>query len=444
MKPRAPRSPLAAPLLGALLALPALAARPVQDVDYVADVRFALEALEKQCGHFFRVKDIDWKKVSKEMLKAAKAVETDEEHHALLWRLLARLRDGHASVRPLAKGEGVGVPEGWREETTGPGMFWCRVGKKVYVKNSWSGAEDVGIAPGMEVVSVDGVAASKWLDARVEEVSDQVSFSTDHQALYFTCHWGLAQPVGTRMKLELKDLKKKKRKRTLTYTKANPVAWGPVFAPKGLQGDKDLSYGRTEAGWGYVHLRRCPGDLPERMDAALEALDDVRGMILDFRANGGGGFDHDALLGRFVPEGRSLDFAKHVPSAGPRPYGGPVVVIIDAGTRSAGETGSGMFKEDGRAYMIGESPTAGMSASKTTIELPSGMFGLHVAISSNKQRFNQGRGLEGIGAIPHEEVEYDPEDLAQGRDTLILRAEELLGDFPKGEVPYDPRKNGWE
>jgi len=31
------------------------------------------------------------------------------------------------------------------------------------------------------------------------------------------------------------------------------------------------------------------------------------------------------------------------------------------GVRSAGETGSGIFKEDGRAYMIGESATAGMS-----------------------------------------------------------------------------------
>ncbi|MDP6540127.1 MAG: S41 family peptidase [Planctomycetota bacterium] len=186
-----------------------------------------------------------------------------------------------------------------------------------------------------------------------------------------------------------------------------------------------------------MHLRRCPGDLPERMDGALAELAEVEGMILDFRANGGGGFDHDGLLGRFVPTGRSLDFAKRIESAGPRPYGGPLVVIVDAGTRSAGETGSGMFKEDGRAYMIGESPTAGMSASKKTIELPSKLFALYVAVRSNKQRFNGGRGLEGIGAVPHETLAYDPADLAAGRDTLLLRAEELLGDFPSRKVPYD-------
>jgi C-terminal processing protease CtpA/Prc len=434
--------PLVALLLAYAGGLTPCASARAQDVDYVADVRFALGELEKECGHFFGSKGIDWKKISRQFLGEARAIESDEEHHALLWRLLARLRDGHAAVRPLAAGEGIGLPEDWRTERTGPGMFWCRIGKKVYVKNSWSGAAEVGIEPGMEVLKVDGEPASKWLEQRVVEVSDRISFSTDHQALYYTCHWGLARPVGTRLKLELKDTRRNKRKRTLTYTKAGSVPWGPVFFPEDLEGDGDVRFGRTEAGWGYVHLRRCKGDLPERMDAVLEKLGDAPGMILDFRANGGGGFDHDGLLGRFVPKGSSLDFAKHIESAGPRPYTGPVLVVVDAGTRSAGETGSGMFKEEGRAYMIGEQPTAGMSASKKTIDLPSGLFALYVAVHSNKQRFNRGRGLEGIGAIPHELVEYDPADLSAGRDTLILRAEELLEDFPKKKVPYDHTKRG--
>ena len=112
--------------------------------------------------------------------------------------------------------------------------------------------------------------------------------------------------------------------------------------------------------------------------------------------------------------------------------------------RSAGETGSGMFKEDGRAYMIGESPTAGMSSSKTTIELPSGKFSLYVSVRSNKSRFQGGRGIEGLGIEPHEVVPYDPEDLANGVDTLIRRAEELLADFPRGKVPYRPKQYGWK
>jgi C-terminal processing protease CtpA/Prc len=114
-----------------------------------------------------------------------------------------------------------------------------------------------------------------------------------------------------------------------------------------------------------------------------------------------------------------------------------MVVIVDPGVRSAGETVAGMLKEDGRAYMIGEGPTAGMSSQKSTLAVPSGLFTVRFSVHSNKARFNGGKGIEGIGVPPQEVVPYDPRDLAAGRDTLILRAEKVLADgLPKGAVPY--------
>jgi carboxyl-terminal processing protease len=431
--------------LTCLLTVPALAV-PTQDVDYAADVEFALDALEQNCGHFFELKDIDWKKVRKTFSKEAKDVTSHQEHLVLLVRLLARLEDGHAQVRPTEATQGIRWPDDGKGPLNGPGMFWCRVGKKVYVKNAWNAAEEVGIEPGWEVLKVDGEKPDKWLAARVAELSDTISFSTDQQAEFYARHWGLAQPMGTRMKLEFKDERGKKRKKTITYGKCKPVPWGPAFYPEGTVFGKDVHHARFSedlGAWGYIQVRRCKGNLPEQIDAALEALGDVPGLILDFRGNSGGGFDHDAVLGRFVPKGHQLRFAKRIPSAGPKPYGGPVVVIVDATARSAGETGSGMFKEDGRAYMIGESATAGMSSSKRTLDLPSGLFQLYVSVASNKGRFNQGRGIEGLGVIPHELVQFDPEDLAQGVDTLIRVARERLAKFPQAAVPYDPKDFGW-
>jgi C-terminal processing protease CtpA/Prc len=118
-----------------------------------------------------------------------------------------------------------------------------------------------------------------------------------------------------------------------------------------------------------------------------------------------------------------------------------MVVIIDPGVRSAGETVAGMLKEDGRAYVIGEGPTAGMSSQKSTITVPSGLFTVRFSVHSNKARFNGGKGIEGIGVAPHEVVPYDPRDLASGRDTLILRAEKILREgAPRGVVPYAATK----
>lgn len=93
--------------------------------------------------------------------------------------------------------------------------------------------------------------------------------------------------------------------------------------------------------------------------------------------------------------------------------------------------------------MIGESATAGMSSSKEMIQLPSGCFEIRVSVYSNKLRFNEGRGIEGIGVVPHEIVEFDPKDLAAERDTLILRAELLLEQFSTDGFPtrvaYGPK-----
>ena len=419
--------------LALLLAAPALAQKP----DYKADIEFALDQLEENCGHFFKTKDVDWRAVRKEMTKDAKKVKTNEEHYVLLWRLLARLEDGHAQVRPTDATKGIQWDDGLGPKT-GPGMFWCKVGKQIYVKNAWASAQEVGIGPGWEVVKVDGQKASDWLEERVAELTDVWSFSTDHQAFFYACHWGLEQPISSRLKLELKDAEGKKRKKTVTYTKASTVPNGPAYYPCEVKRAGDIYYGKTRQGHAYVHVRRCKSALPEQIDEALKAVGDAPGLTLDFRGNSGGGFDHDAVLGRFVPEGKTMRFAKAIPSAGPQPYTGPVVVIVDATARSAGETGSGMFKEDGRAYMIGESPTAGMSSSKTTIDLPSGLFQLYVSVASNKGRFNGGRGIEGIGVIPHEIVEFDPQDLVAEIDTLIRIAGERLADFPQDKVPYDP------
>ncbi len=420
-----------------VLAALASAAAAQGKVDYRADVVFAVDAIGKECRTLLASKKIDWKQVAAPLLADAKKTRTHEQHLLLLWRLLARLQDGHAEVRPLAAGRGVAVD--LPQRTHAPGMFLCHAHGKVYVKNAWGPAAAVGVAPGMEVTKIGGTPAVSWLTKRTAELADVIPFSTSQQAEFFTCHQGLADVAGTRLELELKDGASTK-KRTIDYGKANQTPHGPAFPPKDLTGQRDVFAGTTANGFGYVHVRRCKDDLPAQLDEALAAVGDVPGLILDFRGNSGGGFDHAALFGRFVPAGTTW---QQYASAGQVQYLGPIVVIVDATVRSAGETAAGMLGEDGRAYTIGESATAGMSSQKTTIELPSKLFALYVSVASNKARFQGGKGLEGVGFHPHELVPFDPKDLAQQRDTLIARAEALLAAGPLPKVRYDPSEHGF-
>ena len=89
----------------ALLALPAAA-----QTDYVADVKYAIEQVDKECAELLRTKSIDWRKATAPLLEEAKAVRDDGEHWVLLTRLLARLQDGHAEVQQLPSGSGVQWP----------------------------------------------------------------------------------------------------------------------------------------------------------------------------------------------------------------------------------------------------------------------------------------------------------------------------------------------
>ncbi|MDH3590765.1 MAG: S41 family peptidase [Planctomycetota bacterium] len=433
-------------MIAAVLAA-VLVAAPSQKI-YVNDAKFALDHLERDCKHLLKAKKVAWGKVSKQILKDVRKVKDAEGHWVLLARLVARLRDGHAAVLTTAKTQKLAWSGPKLERSPGLSLCFGPKRKKLYVKRVWGPAEKAGVKAGWEVVKVDGAPAAKWLKRRRAELADLFCLATDHHADYFTCHWGLGGPSGSRLSLDLRNPDTKKTKKaTLGRTSKGLAPSGPVVFPAGLKAVGRNTYAKLPSGFGYMHLRDVPGDLPDQIDKALAALGDVPGLILDFRANGGGGADHAAAFGRFVPAGKTINFSGKASyaSAGARQYAGPIVCIVDAGVRSAGETMSGTFKEDGRAYMIGPSPTAGMSGAKKTLELPSGLFKLYYVVRSHKGRFNGGKGVEGLGVAPHETVGYDPAELRKGVDTQIRRAEELLrSGFPKNTVPYKPGRYGFK
>ena len=423
-------------ILAATVFAPCLYAAQDQRAVYEKDVEFLLIELEKKAGHFFDVKGVDWPAVGKQFRREVTVVESDAEHLELCLRLLARLRDGHAGLRDLK----MEIPEKWRQrKLSGPGVRLMTIGDRVYIRYAFRSAAQLGIETGMEVVKIDGLPAYDWLRRRVATLRDDRGYSTDHQALYAACHWGMADQESTQIEFELAGAE---RNRTVTIVRQGDPSvapLGPIFLPQGLKRIGRQRCGKTEGGFGYIHLRDVPGNLPEQLDTMLEAIGDVPGLILDMRANGGGGCDHEAVFGRFIPEGKHW---RQYTGAGKTPFTGPLVVIVDSGTRSAGETVAGMFKEDGRAYMIGDGPTAGTSSQKQSLALPSGLFSVRFSVRSNKKRFNGGRGVEGIGVPPHEVVSYDPTDLVRGIDTQIRRAEELLAQgLPKDTVPYEAARN---
>lgn len=409
--------------------------------DLRSDVNFLLDALPKKARDLLRDKGIDWKKATKSLKAEAKKLDDPAEYVRLVERILARLQDGHAGIVKMAPDVQAAFNAANREEAkgrrwTGPRVHLLLAGDDVLVGEAFGEAVQQGVKVGMQVIEIDDLPARTWVEQKADELADKNGYSTRQAALHAACHWGLATWEGTTIRFELREGSDRKKVTITRRGGPNFAPSGPACPPEGLKQVDRQSYGKTPGGFAYIHLRDVPDKLPQQLDEMLESLRDAPGLVLDMRANGGGGCDHEAVFGRFLTIGSKW---RQYMGQGAYTFAGPMVVIVDAGVRSAGETVAGMFKEDGRAYMIGPEPTAGMSSQKEVVEVPSGKLSVRVSVSSNKGRFNGGKGIEGLGVPPDEVVLYDPKELLAGTDSQIRRAEELLRDgFPKGAVPYEP------
>jgi len=150
------------------------------------------------------------------------------------------------------------------------------------------------------------------------------------------------------------------------------------------------------------------------IDAAMKAFGEAKGVIFDLRGNGGGGYGTDFHM-RFNKK------------AGPQPgvphYNREIVVLIDAGTTSAGETVARDLAQLARAHVMG-SRSSGSSTSKRQWSLP---YGLGTVLFSTRSRWGiGGKLIEFNGIAPHEKVEIVPEELKAGLNSGIRRAEEYL------------------
>ena len=413
-----------------------LGTAPAADIDYENDIEYLLDQFEAKAGHFFEQKEIDWSAVSEWARSEVKEVDTDADHLRLCARLIARLKDGHARIK--------GAKVEWPDESEGRKWRLPKLGMLYSGKQALVASVDpkLKIPLGSEVLAIDGVLVFEWLNAKADEWSDKRGYSTRHHALHNAAVFGLGGWEGTTYEIKValpggnevtktvtRDLEGDTPRRIDLRSQLGKIEW--------VDEARKVGFAKTSSGNGYIRLLKIPGNLPELLDKILVSLGDVPGMVLDMRGNRGGGCDHRAVFSRFIETG---DVWGPVEGAGEKPFAGSMVAIVDAGTLSAGETVSGQFSEDQRAYMIGTSPTAGMSSSKTTIAAPSGLFSAYFSVRSNKQRFNGGRGIEGIGVQPHEILAVRAEDLTAGKDTLLARAEELLaiGYWPE-VINYDGR-----
>ena len=303
-------------------------------------------------------------------------------------------------------------------------------GRAVVVEPGEDGAR-AGLEAGMVVLAVDGVPVERVL-ARLP------SWATAYRAArtrrYYAFRSLLDGTPGTEATLTVEN----EAGEMLDVRVQRPVedaAAGTAASSSREDGEMEAAVDveRLESGYGYVWLEAFEGpSFSSRADAAIDAVADLPGLVLDLRHNAGGYTDLSrAVLGKFFtrPVTVGLDCVADPERAGgttctdhlvePRgkAYAGPVAVLIDEDVFSAGELAAHGLCATGRARCFGR-PTAGETDAVVELPFPGG----HVGYAASDFRTLSGSSLFGRGVVPQQLVPQRLEDVRAGRDPDLAAA----------------------
>jgi C-terminal processing protease CtpA/Prc len=383
-------------------------------VSYAEALRDLHAALGRQYP-CFELKGIDWEAVGRELLPRVESVKTDEEFGLLCLELVARLQDSHAL---LMKGS-ADVPQ--PAFPVWDGGFACLDDDQgravVYFLVPEGPAAQAGLTLGQIVTHVNDQPAATAIEKAMRLYRTYAGYSSQRYLRYHALRFFARQDTqNAPISLSLVDTQGKQRRCQMRASlKAGYVPRLPVPIP-GIEDAGSVSWKRLDDEIGYIYVRRVGGDLIEKLDQAVGEFQTARGLIIDVRGNSGGGFDSDRAHRNFF-----LDEVGAEPNR-PR-FRGPLALLVDERCISAGEGWASWFIARQRARVFGQT-TAGASSRKIEYTLKNGLYRVSLPVKAYTGYLN--RPIEFRGLEPDVPVRPKAEDLARGRDTVLLAAQSYL------------------
>lgn len=379
-----------------------------EDATYETDMKAFVKEIDREYP-FFSLKRVrsDWNRAKKGMIQRATRCESDAMFLEIVHDTISVLRDGHMGI----KGSRIEIPAIPPQHS--PGIsFLPAENDRVVVMHA---PENLGekLKTGTVVTEIDGTDARQHLEDRAKTAWSRGGFfSSPQRARLFEYRKALRGDEGERHTITYVE-EGKQQEVTLTCGSA-AGGWPHTYnMPPGLERvGGSFYYGILASDVGYMYLRRIESSVTNGMDEAVKAHPDVVGWIVDLRGNGGGGYDK-ALIDRVKQLHR------------------PVATLIDAGCFSAGETLARDLRAYADARLFG-AKTAGSSSEKRRWVFPSGVASITFPVRSRWR--NDKKPIEFNGIDPDTVVEAVPEELQQGKNSAILRAEEyIIGKNTKGQ-----------
>lgn len=385
-----------------------------REVVRLADVAIAWNIFQ----HFypyFDVVTVDWDQQLTIALRSALADKDEKAFAYTLKRLLAAMKDNHATVshHSLRGRKRLPLMLGWIEN-------------RVVVTAS----KDQQLKKGDIILAIDGTPAEQVLREEMEYISGSPQ-SRRFYGLYYTT----VGPAGKKARLKIQRAGEIVE---IDLERNHVGGWQsiPEFEHSPIE--------KIEEDIFYVDLNNAK---MEEIDKKIKEIADARGVVFDLRGYPKGNFkvicyllkEKDTAKWMFVPQ---IIYPDQENLVGYEAHGweleplephikGKVVFLTDGRAMSAAESFMGFIEHYKLAEIVGQ-PTGGTNGNINPFELPGGYFFWWTGMRVLKQ---DGRQHHLIGVQPTVPMERTIKDVAEGRDTLLEKALEIIR-------RYKPNKEG--
>ncbi len=378
---------------------------------------------------------VDWQAARNELQPKLEAARTRTEALQVLDTLVSRMQVSHFSIirksayQELANADETGSRGGES------GLDVRIIDDQVIVVSVTPGspAADQGVHAGWVVETIDELAVAERLAEVRQELADN-----PHQRLILAsaANSRVRGRVGDEITVTFRDGNDRQVTKTLELVppRGEPTRFGhlPEFRVW-------YEIDSLDDGIGYFRFNAFmnPVQLMAAFNKFMTDHRDARGIIIDVRGNGGGSGEiamgmvgwlmpgEKASAGKVILRDNELDMIVH---PRPRPYSGPVVVLIDEMSVSAAEFFASAIRDLTHARLIG-TRTAGAVLGSQIERLPTG-DGFQYA-AANFISIRTGKTLEGTGVSPHQVVKPDRRQLLAGKDSAIESAIQWIQSHPR-------------
>ena len=414
--------------------------------DELGNERYRMKAIAKTVSdeiakNYYdpNLKGLDWKGLLEQAKQKIDNAKSVSEMLTAIYVMVDKLKDSHTKFLPPSTN--VRLKYGFEAKAIGDDV-------RIYKINPKLPAEQAGLKIGDKIVQMNGHAAER--------------FSFDDMLLYYrVLHplpaWELEVQSGSEQPRKVHLTAKREDKPIVLDIDRLSDFWDIILEEQS-ENEEERTYhtANLDGGIGYVQVREFPYD--ERfLDGLVERVRDSKAMIIDLRGCPGGLVDTlkgfaghfestPILLNKAIERKKSED----INTKPKKPiFTGPLFVLVDSRTGSAGEIFARHFQQTGKAVVVGDPSFGRVMTSRYFSEEYGAERIVYYGIQMSVGRvvLANGEELEGKGVTPDVLCNPTGDDMREKRDVCrdkaiaLARAALHLPEQSQKAVVLDPFKN---